>query len=192
MAVFFTADTHFGHGGALGLFRRPFASVRDMDNMMVRRWNEAVGPADEVWHLGDFAVRRPAAEMTRILAALHGRVHLIVGNNDGPETAALPGFASVQHYVELRMDGVDLVLCHYPFRSWNRMARGAVNLHGHSHGRLKRVPRQIDVGVDVWGFRPISLAQVLTACSPRPRRAAARRAPPAQIPTVARTTRKKP
>jgi calcineurin-like phosphoesterase family protein len=192
MAVFFTADTHFGHGGALGLFRRPFTSVRDMDNMMIRRWNEAVGPADEVWHLGDFAVRRSSAEMTRILAALHGGIHLVVGNNDGPQTVALPGFASVQHYVELQMDGADLVLCHYPFRSWNRMARGAINLHGHSHGRLKRVPRQIDVGVDLWDFRPISLAQVLTACSPRPRRAADRRAPPAQIPTVARTTRKKP
>ena len=27
MAIFFTSDTHFGHGGALGLYRRPFASV---------------------------------------------------------------------------------------------------------------------------------------------------------------------
>jgi calcineurin-like phosphoesterase family protein len=172
MAVFFTADTHFGHGGALGLFRRPFASVHDMDEAMIQRWNESVGPADEVWHLGDFAVRRSAAEVTRILAALHGNVHLIAGNNDGPETVALRGFASVHHYVELEMEGVQLVLCHYPFRSWNRMARGAINLHGHSHGRLKRVPRQLDVGVDAWDFRPISLAKVLAVCRPRSRRAA--------------------
>jgi calcineurin-like phosphoesterase family protein len=172
MAVFFTADTHFGHGGALGLFRRPFASVHDMDEAMVQRWNESVGPADEVWHLGDFAVRRSVAEMARILAALRGKVHLIAGNNDGPDTVALGGFASVHLYVELEMAGVNLVLCHYPFRSWNRMARGAVNLHGHSHGRLKRVPRQLDVGVDVWDFRPIPLEKVLAACSPRARRAA--------------------
>ena len=172
MAVFFTADTHFGHGGALGLFRRPFASVQDMDAAMVARWNESVAAADEVWHLGDFAVRRPAAEVRRILAALHGKVHLIAGNNDGPETTGLPGFASVHHYLELEMEGAHLVLCHYPFRSWNRMARGALNLHGHSHGRLKRVPRQIDVGVDVWDFRPIPLAKVLAACRPPSRRAA--------------------
>jgi calcineurin-like phosphoesterase family protein len=172
MAVLFTADTHFGHGGALGLFRRPFASVREMDDAMVQRWNEVVGPTDEVWHLGDFAVRRSAAEMARILAALQGRVHLIAGNNDGPDTLALGGFASVHHYVELELEGARLVLCHYPFRSWNRMARGAINLHGHSHGRLTPIPRQLDIGVDVWDFRPISLATVLAASRPRSRRAA--------------------
>jgi calcineurin-like phosphoesterase family protein len=172
MAVFFTADTHFGHGGALRLFRRPFASIHEMDEALIRRWNEQVGPADEVWHLGDFAVRRSAAEMTRILAALHGKVHLIAGNNDSPETVALRDLASVRHYVELEMEGAHLVLCHYPFRSWNRMARGAINLHGHCHGRLKRVPRQLDVGVDVWDFRPISLEEVLATCRRRPPRAA--------------------
>jgi calcineurin-like phosphoesterase family protein len=174
MAVFFTADTHFGHGGALGLFRRPFASVQEMDDAMISRWNESVGPADEVWHLGDFAVRRSAAEMARIVASLHGRVHLIAGNNDGPKTLALRDFASVRDYLELEIEGVHLVLCHYPFRSWNRMARGAVNLHGHSHGRLKPVPRQLDVGVDVWDFRPIPLETVLAACAPRSRGAAGR------------------
>jgi calcineurin-like phosphoesterase family protein len=171
MAVFFTADTHFGHGGALGLFRRPFASVGAMDEAMIARWNASVGPADEVWHLGDFAVRRPAAEMARILAALHGKIHLIAGNNDGPATQGL-SFASVHPYVELELEGVHLVLCHYPLRSWNRMVRGALNLHGHSHGRLRPVPRQLDVGVDLWDFRPLTLAEVQIACRPRPRRAA--------------------
>ncbi len=172
MTVFFTADTHFGHGGALGLFRRPFASVRAMDEAMIERWNASVAPADEVWHLGDFAVRRPAAEMARILAALHGRVHLIAGNNDGSATLALAAFASVQRYAELELEGVHLVLCHYPFRSWNRMARGALNLHGHSHGRLKPLRRQLDVGVDVWDFRPLPLEEVVSVCGPRPGRAA--------------------
>lgn len=161
MTLFSTADTHFGHGGALGLYRRPFGSVREMDTAMVERWNDTVDPDDEVWHLGDFAVRRPAAEMNEILAGLNGRIHLIVGNNDGPDTASLPGFASVQHYAELATDKVRLVLCHYPFRSWNGMNRGAINLHGHSHGRLKPVPRQIDVGVDVWDFRPVPLEELL-------------------------------
>ena len=167
MTVFFTADTHFGHGGALGLFRRPFASVSEMDQTIIRQWNETVSADDEVWHLGDFAVRRPTDEIRQILAALHGKVHLITGNNDAPDKVR--GFASVQPYLELEMDGGFLVLCHYPFRSWNRMARGAINLHGHSHGRLKPMPRQVDVGVDVWDFRPISLAEILTACRPRSR-----------------------
>ena len=58
MARFFTSDHHFGHAGARGLFRRPFGSVAEMDQAMAVRWNEVVGAKDEVWHLGDFAVRQ--------------------------------------------------------------------------------------------------------------------------------------
>ena len=54
-----------------------------------------------------------------------------------------------------------LVLGHYPFRSWNRQGKGALNRHGHSHGRLKPMPRQHDVGVDARGFAPVTLATVL-------------------------------
>jgi FAD/FMN-containing dehydrogenase len=35
LAVLFTADTHFGHGGALGLFARPFPSVAAMDEALM-------------------------------------------------------------------------------------------------------------------------------------------------------------
>jgi calcineurin-like phosphoesterase family protein len=160
MAVFFTGDTHFGHGGALGLFRRPFASVHAMDEAMVERWNAVVGAGDEVWHLGDFAVRQPAARMRALLGALAGRKHLIIGNNDGAATVALEGWGSVRHYAELEIESTLLVLGHYPLRSWNRMTKGALNLHGHSHGRLKPLPRQADVGVDVFDFRPVTLADI--------------------------------
>lgn len=65
------------------------------------------------------------------------------------------------------MDETALVLCHYPFRSWNGMHKGAVNLHGHSHGRLKPLLRQFDVGVDVRDFRPVGVADLI-----KPRRKA--------------------
>jgi calcineurin-like phosphoesterase family protein len=163
MTVFFTADTHFGHGGARGLYRRPFASVAAMDAAMEQRWNAAVGPEDEVWHLGDFALHQPQSAMAGLLGRLHGRKHLVAGNNDGAPTAGLPGWASVQHYAEIAVEEHRLVLCHYAFRSWRDMARGAINLHGHSHGRLKPLPRQFDVGVDVWEFRPVRLAEILAS-----------------------------
>jgi calcineurin-like phosphoesterase family protein len=160
VALLFTSDHHFGHGGARGLFRRPFASVAAMDEAMVARWNEAVAAEDEVWHLGDFAVRQPAARMAQLLDTLAGRKHLIAGNNDGPATTGLAGWSSVRPYAELEVHGSFLVLCHYPLRSWHRMGRGALNLHGHSHGRLTPLVRQVDVGVDLWNFRPITLAQI--------------------------------
>jgi len=53
------------------------------------------------------------------------------------------------------------VLCHYAFRTWRNMGRGWLNLHGHSHGRLAPLTRQVDVGVDVWDFQPVTLAEIL-------------------------------
>ncbi|HJS86744.1 MAG TPA: metallophosphoesterase family protein [Acetobacteraceae bacterium] len=160
MAVLFTADTHFGHAGAIALFRRPFATVADMDQAMIDRWNEAVGVHDEVWHLGDFAVRQKPWRVADLLRALNGTKHLIVGNNDGEATTADSGWSSVRAYAEITVDGAHLVLCHYAFRTWRNMGKGWLDLHGHSHGRLAPLPRQCDVGVDAWAFRPATLGEI--------------------------------
>ena len=157
MAVFFISDTHFGDHRVLNLYPRPFASVAAMDAEMIARWNAIVGDQDEVWHLGDFA--RTAAQAAAILACLNGRKRLVLGNNDPQPQPA--GWASIASYAELPLDGADLVLCHYPFRRWKGMDRGSVNLHGHSHGRLKPLPRQFDVGADVRDFRPVTLAELV-------------------------------
>jgi calcineurin-like phosphoesterase family protein len=111
LAVLFTSDHRFGDRRARTFYRRPFPSVAEMDEAMIERWNGAVQPDDEVWHLGDFAVRQSIERVKLLLRALNGHKHL---------------------------------------------------LHGHSHGRLKPLPRQYDVGVDVCGFRPVRLADILT------------------------------
>ena len=170
MATFFTSDTHFGDHRVLNLYPRPFDTVAAMDAALIERWNAVVGPEDEVWHLGDFA--RTAAIAAALLPRLNGRKHLLAGNND-PAPATGQGWESVAAYAELERDGAFLVLCHYPFRSWNRQHRGAIDLHGHSHGRLKPLPRQLDVGVDVHDYRPISLAEVLAKVKRRGGAAAA-------------------
>jgi calcineurin-like phosphoesterase family protein len=92
-----------------------------MNEALTARWNERVGLQDDVWHLGDFAVRISGDAIAALLAQLHGRKHLIIGNNDGPATVSQSGWRSTQHYAETEIDGVRLVLCHYPFRTWNGM-----------------------------------------------------------------------
>jgi calcineurin-like phosphoesterase family protein len=159
--ILFTADTHFGHAGAMALYRRPFASTAEMDRELVERWNRAVRPEDVVWHLGDFAVRQKPERVRELLLSLNGTKHLITGNNDGLSTTDSDGWKTVQQYAEIVVDGIHLVLCHYAFRTWRDMGKGWLNLHGHSHGLLKPQPRQFDVGVDVRGFRPIALAEIV-------------------------------
>lgn len=159
MTVFFTSDTHFGDHRTLNIHKRPFASVAEMDERLIAGWNSVVKEADEVWHLGDFA-RKPG-DVAELLKRLTGRKHLVRGNNDPEGIGDIAGWESVCDYQELELEGHRLVLCHYPFRSWNGQHRRAINLHGHSHGRMKPLPRQFDVGVDAWDFRPVTLGDLL-------------------------------
>ena len=159
MKVFFTSDTHFGDHRVLNIRPRPFGSVGQMNEAMIERWNSRVGERDEIWHLGDFATTVKVAQS--VLPQLNGKKHLVTGNID-PERVRALNWSSVQAYAELPNDGVLLVLCHYPFRTWNGMHRGSLNLHGHSHGRLEPLRRQHDVGVDAHDFYPVLLDELLT------------------------------
>ena len=169
MPVFFTSDTHFGHAAVIGHCNRPFASVAEMDEVMVGRWNAAVAPDDEVWHLGDFAVGRDPA---RVFGRLNGEKHLVLGNHDqaNKPTLRLP-WASMHVMETVNVDGVLVVLCHYPMRSWYGAAHGSLHLFGHVHGALADTDRSVDVGVDRWDFTPVTLARArarMAASAPSP------------------------
>jgi calcineurin-like phosphoesterase family protein len=172
LAIYFTSDTHFGDPRVLRIDKRPFGSVPEHDAGLIERWNAVVSPKDEVWHLGDFALHVRPERIAELLGVLHGRKHLVTGNNDGEATLGAVGWASVQTYAELKVGGTWLVLCHYAFRTWKNMGKGWLDLHGHSHGALKRQTRQYDVGVDVWDYRPVDLDSIVTG---RGRTASARR-----------------
>lgn len=158
--IYFTGDTHFGDPRVLRLDRRPFPNIVEHDEALIRNWNEVVGPEDEVWHLGD-VLSTKAYNCSELLVRLNGRKHLIVGNNDPATTRDAVGWESVQHYAEIKLDGHHLVLCHYAFRTWNQMGKKSINLHGHSHGRLKPLPRQFDVGADARDLCPVTLDAIL-------------------------------
>ena len=163
MAIFFTSDTHFGDARRIRIDKRPFANIAEHDAGLIARWNAVVGPDDDVYHLGDFARVDDEAAVTKWLKALNGRKHLIVGNNDSPAVIENETWASVSSYAEITLDGYLLILCHYPFRTWHNSTKGAIDIHGHSHGKMKELPRQYDVGVDVFDYRPVTLAEILAS-----------------------------
>lgn len=112
--IYFTGDTHFGDARVPRIDRRPFSDMSDHDAALISNWNSRVLPEDEIWHLGDFSVKR-AGYAEQLLSQLHGEKHLIGGNNDPAGTTRATGWASVHHYAELTIDGHRLILCHYPF-----------------------------------------------------------------------------
>ena len=64
---------------------------------------------------------------------------------------------SSQAYAEVTAEDTRPVLFHYSLKTWHRVGRGALQLYGHSHGRMTGDRQSCDVGVDAWDFRPASL-----------------------------------
>jgi calcineurin-like phosphoesterase family protein len=163
MARFFTSDTHFGDTRILRSAKRPFRTIAEHDAHLMERWRATVRADDELWFLGDFAPNADAKTVGALLDQLPGRKHLITGNNDDAATRGHPGWESVQDYAELVEDERLCILCHYALRTWNKIGKGSLDLHGHSHAMLKPLTRQFDVGVDAWQYTPVTLATMLTA-----------------------------
>ena len=132
-AVFLTSDTHFGHTGVCRFTRndgvtklRPWTDPDEMDEEMVKRWNETVRPNDKVYHLGDVVINRKAL---KIMHRLNGDKVLIRGNHD-----IFRDDDYREHFRELRayhvMNG--MILSHIPLHP-ESLGRFGTNIHGHLH-----------------------------------------------------------
>lgn len=188
MTVFHTSDTHFGHKNIITYCDRPFASVEEMDEGMVDRWNAVVRPEDSVYHYGDVAMGKISTSILHV-ARLNGNKFLIPGNHDtcwpgnkkvrtsdkhmyedvgftilNPTEHRVIGETETSHGRVVRM-------CHFPyegdshdgdrFTEWRPKNDGLWIIHGHVHEKWKVKNKQLNVGVDVWDFTPVSEAQIV-------------------------------
>ncbi len=171
--IWFTADTHFGHENIVRFSARPFKNAAEMNEELIRRWNETVPEDGTVFHLGDFCLGG-SKEWSDILLRLHGRIYLILGNHDmkNIKTGLMSRFEMVTQQMSIRVDGQSIILNHNPFLAYGGAYRDTWQLFGHVHSgplsntgldlpRLKMLfPLQYDVGVDNNGFRPVSFYEV--------------------------------
>ena len=162
MSVFFTSDTHFWHNNICRYTNRPFDSVEQMNEELIKRWNNKVKPGDQVYHLGDFSFGTPQQALS-IKKRLNGQVHLLKGNHEKTTLAIASEFVWVKDYYELNINKQAIVLMHYPLESWNRMGHGAYMFHGHCHFTLAESKgKKIDVGVDnpICAYGPLSYEEL--------------------------------
>lgn len=157
--TYFSADLHLGHEGVIRMCGRPFADAAEMDEALVHAWNWRVRPGDTVWFLGDFALGLSPERCGELFARLNGIKHLVRGNHDKSRILDLP-WESQHDLLQVTVDGVRLVLCHYAMRSWPQVWRGAIHLYGHTHATLPPTTQSCDVGVDAWAYRPVTLAEI--------------------------------
>lgn len=165
MKIFVTSDTHFGHFNICKYCDRPFKSIQEMDNILIKRWNERVKKDDLVYFLGDFCFKRseeakdaPNGDVFNYYRKqLNGEIIFVKGNHDKNN-----GNRTKIHNLVINHAGQNIFMCHNPEHI---IGNYQINLHGHIHqkGKYQIIDNKIkiNVGVDVWKFYPITLDEII-------------------------------
>jgi calcineurin-like phosphoesterase family protein len=122
---------HLGHKNILRFDQRPFFTVEEMDAEIIKNWNRAVTPADEVYILGDMFWKNEGA--AEVLRSLHGRKYLVLGNHDRINSDMQREFVWIKEIETIKDGDKHVVLCHYPIAHWKNQRNGYIHLYGHIH-----------------------------------------------------------
>lgn len=191
--IYYTADLHFGHRNIIQYCNRPWATVEEMNEGLVARWNAVVRPEDTVYVLGDFSMN--IRDMETYTPRLNGTKVLVVGNHDKcfqlkeqqVDRYMAAGWTEVIHAVMCYTTGPHAVNCHHfpyaydhpdkPVRFADRRLPdiGITLLHGHVHTewltrRTDKGTLMINVGVDVNNYCPVSEIQIAALIAKEERR----------------------
>lgn len=177
--VWFTSDPHYFHDKVAVM--RGYENALEMNIALMNNWNRVVKPEDQVWILGDLCMSQ-VEETLNIISQLNGEKHLIWGNHDAghprhkhafkQHKRYLQVFESVQDSARRTINGVDVLLNHFPYHAdhtgiprfdqWRLRDYGVWLLHGHTHGKTKvhTELHEIQVGVDAWNMTPVSINEI--------------------------------
>ena len=148
MSVFVIADTHFHHENIIKYSGRPFKTVEEMDEEMIKRWNNKVAKDDIVIHLGDFALGSKK-EISNLRKRLNGSIILIKGNHD-KRASGEAGFFVINGTIEIG----NMIFSHNPLLKED-IPKGFVNIHGHLHE--KESLNGINVCVEKINYEPLAI-----------------------------------
>lgn len=168
--IYLTSDTHFGHANIIKYCNRPFKDTYSMNKVLTENWNSVIKPEDKVYHLGDFAF----GGVNRYLPYLNGEIILIRGNHDrhsdikGCELQILQnldfeygGYKFKMNHRPVYEQGINDPFRDAEVRSNIRLRDYDYILCGHVHEKWLRNGQNINVGVDIWDFKPVSFDTII-------------------------------
>lgn len=137
---FYISDLHFCHKNIIKYDERPFISVEEMNEILIKNWNNTISSKDEVHILGDF-VWGKRSKWEEILSQLNGQKQLILGNHDRPIFEKDIDFLDLKKYFDTIKDydviednGRYVIMCHYPMLYyWKDYDPNVFMLCGHLH-----------------------------------------------------------
>lgn len=162
MKIFFTSDLHFFHANIIKYCQRPYISVEEMNECLIKNFNSVVSNNDHVYFLGDFSLLNDLEKLSYIFSRLNGKQKfLIKGNHESKNALKLP-WSWIKDYHEMSYDNIFITMMHYPLKTWNHKHHGGINLYGHCHSKTNKFEdRSMDVGVDANNYFPVCLDDIL-------------------------------
>lgn len=120
---------------------RPYKNIEEMNDDILKRWNNSVTNADHVYICGDLIWKfnndnRDGA--MKILQEMNGNLHLIVGNHDKVKSQLFKKrFEEIVFYKRIQdvLDDkqVQVIMSHYYMPFYEEHYHDTVLIHGHSH-----------------------------------------------------------
>jgi len=151
--TFLFSDPHFDHANIIRYAHRPFKNVEEMNNTILRNYNKIVKDNSLVYFLGDMAFGRNSRPADFWFNQLKGHIIYFRGNHDK------------RGYKEtvIHVGNLYFKLSHFPH---NRGDWVGWMIHGHVHEKWSFINydyKAINVSVDVTGFKPVRLSDIIKA-----------------------------
>ena len=141
-----------------------------MNKILTENWNSVVSQEDILIHLGDFSF----GKVTKYLPYLNGKIILVRGNHDRGTDIKNCGLEIYQN-LDFDYAGYRFKLNHRPvfepntIDEYNDQEKHAeidlkqydYVLCGHIHEKWLTKQKNINVGVDVWNFKPVSIDRII-------------------------------
>lgn len=161
MAKYVFSDPHFDSESIIVNGCRPFSSIAEMNETLIKNYNNVIGKQDICYWLGDIMYGATKDKVANLLRQLRGRKYLIMGNHDRghSETWWLScGFDKVFSHPIYDAENY-IMLSHEPLPEFGNLSPIA-NIHGHIHIQdydFKNHNNCINVCVEKTDYRPVLL-----------------------------------
>lgn len=168
---FWISDTHFGHFKMIEYATRPFKTLVEMDETLIRNINSRVDENDTIFFLGDFCMKKsseasdsPQNAFTYYRNQIQCRnIIWIEGNHDHNN-----GTKTIIESVNIDFGGNRIHMTHNPKHAIEDFK---FNFYGHIHGKFGKFQKVgkksvgVDLSVENWEYQPVDINQIMGAYS---------------------------
>jgi len=155
---FLISDFHLSHKNIIKYSNRPFKSIEEMNNTLIKNWNEVIKKDDLVIYVGDLFLGH-RKEFDEWLSLLNEKIIFIKGNHDSKS------FNAPKELI-INFKGQRFFVTHNPANKpldWNAWV-----IHGHCHNKntekyplVNKINKTINVSCEILGYKPVRLSTII-------------------------------